>query len=264
MRQRISAVSLLMLAGFVVSGPVSTGLADVRLLSRESEIRDRETSLFFPDQVRYDEFASFSGAGDWDITLPHRIRHIGFASDTLIGGSFNGSYRSSVNDDSIRRFSTEMIARFEVTGEPASAMLEYRGQISPSGLGAADGNIVLSLVHLESGAEVFNIYRDGSPVLWPQNLIEWRPATWSETLAIGTYEFRLRAFPRYTDFYGGGISTGGGSVTATLTLVPTPSALWVAVVSLPLAKRRRAPLRSRPRMAAEGRIGGSGGGGGLG
>ncbi len=199
---------MLMLAGFVVSGPVSTGLADVRLLSRESEIRDRETSLFFPDQVRYDEFASFSGAGDWDITLPHRIRHIGFASDTLIGGSFNGSYRSSVNDDSIRRFSTEMIARFEVTGEPASAMLEYRGQISPSGLGAADGNIVLSLTHLESGAEVFNIYRDGSPILWPQNLIEWRPATWSETLAIGTYEFRMRAFPRYTDFYGGGHLVG--------------------------------------------------------
>lgn len=239
MEQRISAASVLTLAVALAAGPVSTGLADVRLLSRYSEIRDRETSLFRPEQVRYDEFASFSGAGDWDITLPHRIRHIGFASDTVIGGSFNGSYRSSVNDDSIRRSSTEMVARFEVSGEPASAMLEYRGQISPSGLEAADGNVVLSLVHLESGAELFNLYRDGSPVLWPENVIEWRAATWSHTLATGTYEFRLRAFPWYTDFYGGGISTGGGSVTATLTLVPTPSTAWIALASFSLTLRRR-------------------------
>ncbi|XVJ60178.1 MAG: hypothetical protein HEQ23_12590 [Tepidisphaera sp.] len=252
MEQRIWARSLLMLAVGLAVGPVSIGRADVRLLSRESEIRDRKTSLFFPDQVRHDEFASFSGAGDWDITLPHRFRHTGFASDTLIGGTLNGDYRSSVNGDSIRRRSTAMMARFEVAGEPASAMLEYRGQISPSGLGAADGNIVLSLTHLESGTEVFNIYRDGSPILWPQNVIEWRPATWSQTLAIGTYEFRLRAFPWYTDFYGGGISTGSGSVTATLTLVPTPSTAWVALASLSLAARRRSIIEAGPEREGAG------------
>lgn len=218
-------------------------LADTRLLSRESHVRAYETMYTFPDRVFYDEHGEFFGPGAWDISLPHAPRHREVATDTLIEGSFSGFAQRSPRLERIGSRSATMTAAFSVVDQPVSASLTYNGFIDCSWLGATDGNIVLTLTHIESGVEVFNIYRDGSPVLWNREVLEWSTTTWTSMLDVGTYEFKVHANVTRIEFRGSGISNGSGYVSASLSLVPCPA--MAPLLALPACLRtRRSPSHS--------------------
>lgn len=210
----------------------SSAGADVTILSRESVAAAYSGSL---NRVDYDERETFSGAGLFDVVLPHRYAHRDLATAAGFEGFFAGESQADRDALTSSSFESSMVVRFLVSGSPASMTLDFLGE---SFGGFADNfNVTLRLDNLTTGARAFDLARDGVRSSDPGESVIWNHQLFTTDLQVGIYELTVRAHGNYTSS-GGGHSSGLGELSMSMTAVPTPGALAMLAIT-PLAHRRR-------------------------
>lgn len=205
------------------------------VLSRESHVAACGVETFM-QTVLYDERETYSGLGRWSTDLAHAPLHTESVTADRMEGDFYGV--ESFNSRELRNETSESGAtvRFAISGAPATLTLTCAGRTDPGNGPAENGNYSFVIVNVATGEVAFDIFRDATDRM--SEAFRYREATnLVRTLDEGVYELQIRTIHRYVNFRGGGVSSGGGSLTFGMNIVPAPATLALAVV-VPVRRKR--------------------------
>jgi hypothetical protein len=228
--RHLSSVTALMLS--------AVAQAQISLVSRYSEAHEESG-----DSVRmyYDNTSTFTEAGWWSGALPEGFAYSHYASELGMSGSLQAR---SVSWGQSRGFLYErthslVSARYTFSTE-SIIDLDFSGRSTPVGFGDTSGNANLQIVSVDTGAIVFDLFRDGE-YSYDGYTAVWSLQSWSGRIAAGTYD--LIAATVASRVYGGGSGLYTGSArldfTMAFTPIPAPHALGISFATIFLTRRRR-------------------------
>jgi hypothetical protein len=232
-------MSRLVTASVVVAGFVLTASAhaQVSLVSRHSERRAYSGSI---SGTNYDITETFDGPGLWEGRQPQGGSYSHYAFNTTLGSTFQSNEYGESGVGSAWYQST-MTATYRLQSQgtldltlSANSILGPRERVP--------WNAGLRITSIETGAVVFDLYRDASYRIVDQFVVFWDQQQHRLLLDRGTYRIDAESVTNET-VGGGGFTSGSGRLdfAAQWTAVPAPASFGlVAMGSMVMTRRRRA------------------------